>query len=450
MSNFTYSKGLYHAAVMTGNGGGKTKKKPTSKPVASIVKKEAESVAKKIPTKFEKSAPTQTGIVGKLSKYIGGFVKVGNRMNNSKAYNHDYYLKNKHKWQKKNKFKSWIDALSNSFSKTMKSVSHWVDVQSLVAKRRIQRLLGKSFNKKVKDIANPILHKYLYRIFRNGRWRYFYTDSEYHSFLNRVKRINGEHSVEDDAKAVNPNYDPFDPQSYLYSVNCATCSVMYDLRRRGYDVSAMDHFGNQDNGGMMMWQMEDLYEGNGERASGNFVSPVGIESIDMDDPYSQESREIARENCKKLYDELSTYPDGARGIMGMYWVSGGGHAISWEVVDGKAVIIDSQCNTIFDNPDDFANEYGEYVLWGVSEGVGGNAINDINERNGADTKDSDQSRYEVLRGFQYMRTDNANIREDVLKGAEYDADTPMLDVTENEFVYEVDTKKIDTKRHYNK
>lgn len=35
------------------------------------------------------------------SKYAGGFVQVGGRKNNSSAYNHDYYMKNKSKWLSK-------------------------------------------------------------------------------------------------------------------------------------------------------------------------------------------------------------------------------------------------------------------------------------------------------------------------------------------------------------
>lgn len=34
------------------------------------------------------------------SKYKGGFVSKNGRLNNSKEYNHDYYLKNKEKWNK--------------------------------------------------------------------------------------------------------------------------------------------------------------------------------------------------------------------------------------------------------------------------------------------------------------------------------------------------------------
>jgi len=55
------------------------------------------------------------------SKYSGGFTTVRGRLNNTKAYNHDYYLKNKSKWlryarkdkkpkPKYNKIQDWLGA----------------------------------------------------------------------------------------------------------------------------------------------------------------------------------------------------------------------------------------------------------------------------------------------------------------------------------------------------
>ena len=38
---------------------------------------------------------------GSKSKYSGGFKTVNGRKNNTSEYNHDYYQKNKHKWNKK-------------------------------------------------------------------------------------------------------------------------------------------------------------------------------------------------------------------------------------------------------------------------------------------------------------------------------------------------------------
>ena len=63
---------------------------------------------------------------------------------------------------------------------------------------------------------------------------------------NRTKReaefigaelIKGEHSIEDDLKAVNPNFT--EGRDGVWENNCQRCIVAYELRRRGIDVKAM-------------------------------------------------------------------------------------------------------------------------------------------------------------------------------------------------------------------
>ena len=48
------------------------------------------------------------------------------------------------------------------------------------------------------------------------------------------KRINVFHTINEDLKAVNPNYKP----NTEWSRNCQRCAPTYELRRRGYDVTA--------------------------------------------------------------------------------------------------------------------------------------------------------------------------------------------------------------------
>lgn len=49
------------------------------------------------------------------------------------------------------------------------------------------------------------------------------------------KMISGPHSIMDDIKATNPNWDP---KNYKYNSNCQRCVPTYEMRRRGYDVTA--------------------------------------------------------------------------------------------------------------------------------------------------------------------------------------------------------------------
>jgi hypothetical protein len=50
------------------------------------------------------------------------------------------------------------------------------------------------------------------------------------------ERIEGEHSLQQDLAAVNPNLGTGKPE---YALNCGDCIVAYEMRRRGFDVEAM-------------------------------------------------------------------------------------------------------------------------------------------------------------------------------------------------------------------
>ncbi len=53
------------------------------------------------------------------SKYQGGFQTVNGRLNNTSAYNHDYYIRNKYRWKqyskKHNKPKKKYNAVQDWF-----------------------------------------------------------------------------------------------------------------------------------------------------------------------------------------------------------------------------------------------------------------------------------------------------------------------------------------------
>lgn len=127
------------------------------------------------------------------------------------------------------------------------------------------------------------------------------------------KIIVGEHSIDEDMRAVNPNYRgtvvPGTTQ------NCTLCSYTYDMRRRGYDVTAKPS------------------------VTGNFTDTL------MADLYKGGHVDVIRKNDWNLvYSEAAKkYPEGSRGVVSVYSPFGG-HAMAWEIQDGKLVIIDAQRN----------------------------------------------------------------------------------------------------------
>lgn len=132
---------------------------------------------------------------------------------------------------------------------------------------------------------------------------------------NPPKAIVGEHSVEDDMKAVNPNYSEGSVPGT--SSNCVLCSVTYDLRRRGYDVTAKP----STKGYNPKRLTNELYEGARQDTIGG---------KDFDDVFAKAAKK---------------YPEGSRGVVGVHHMFASfGHEMAWEIHNGKMEIIDAQTN----------------------------------------------------------------------------------------------------------
>lgn len=238
------------------------------------------------------------------SKYKGGFIKG----KNTSEYNHDYYIHNRDKW--KTDIKRGIQIAADKLSDLYRFVSSKLNQNEAIFPEKIGSESGEVTNIKTKT-GN---HKYLYRVTYHGRYRYFYSETEYYSFMKNVSKKNGDWSIEEDCAAVNPDY----PKEG-YTLNCGSCSIAYDIRKRGYDVSATERYGT------LKSDVPKIYK-NGKWSN-----------------YPKEKKN----NVRSLTNRLSRYENGARGIIDVNWSDGsGGHLMNWEVVNGTVYFIDAQSNTI--------------------------------------------------------------------------------------------------------
>lgn len=141
------------------------------------------------------------------------------------------------------------------------------------------------------------------------------------------KRLEGDHDIEKDAKAVNPQ---FDHDSFELSHNCTCCAHAYEMRCRRYDVEANPL--TRENAYLQYrperaWNNPDIQttEGNGK---------ADIES------------------------KMNEWGDGARAEIVVFWKVGDGHIFSAEQVDGKTKFVDSQT---VNQPDSYKNP-GDYFV----------------------------------------------------------------------------------------
>ena len=145
---------------------------------------------------------------------------------------------------------------------------------------------------------------------------------------------NSPSSIEDDCKKVNPDFSFYNPDT---SENCGLCSVAYDMRRRGYDVTAgFSHTGT------LPQDFREMYKGvrtrhlYGDRVVANNRMAGGM------------TADAAKRVIKRLNTGKNT-----RGLLSVGWsYSRGGHAMAYEVLgNGELLIICPQTNKVYKGND---------------------------------------------------------------------------------------------------
>ena len=144
-------------------------------------------------------------------------------------------------------------------------------------------------------------------------------------------------TLDEDMAVINENYDRSNPDT---SKNCGLCTLAYDLRRRGYDVEAMEMATD-----MTVIDTAKCYEPiRGEEQ--HYLESIHTTGDIVENATG--SRSLNGVDGDKLGEyleqELLGYGEGARGELGVYWTQGGGHSVAWEVENNMVVIRDCQTN----------------------------------------------------------------------------------------------------------
>lgn len=167
-------------------------------------------------------------------------------------------------------------------------------------------------------------------------------------------------------KAVNPNYD-VDGVTLNYTMNCAICTLTYDMRQRGYDVEAGPlPFVNEETGEvftedfdiMDMWSADENEVKLGVNTMFNMDSGIPswyknttakdfVSYQEVCDKYgiaNDGSNDSVPAVINAVKKEMLSCGNGAYGNFGVTWNSGSGHSMAWEVSNGKLTIRDCQTN----------------------------------------------------------------------------------------------------------
>lgn len=151
--------------------------------------------------------------------------------------------------------------------------------------------------------------------------------------FSELKKLDKKQSSDEHQKTINEGYEH--GQKYDYSMNCSFCTAAYDLRKRGYDVEA--------NPISMVesYTIEDVctwYKG------AKSVSKAEVESRYRNNYTGNQKDALNKREI--LIEELKQHGEGARGHLALYWTTGGGHDVIWEVENGEVLIRDCQTGEV--------------------------------------------------------------------------------------------------------
>lgn len=143
---------------------------------------------------------------------------------------------------------------------------------------------------------------------------------------------NKEMTSKEDLKKVNPAFNPnfTTKNSEGTRNNCMLCTTAYDLRRRGFNVTAI-----KTDRGFMNSDIKKWYPKVEEK---KHIVPEG-KAI------------LSRDYTNQILDNLSKEQN-SRGNLTLSWKNGGGHSIAYEVNNGKVTLLDGQINKIYNNSKD--------------------------------------------------------------------------------------------------
>lgn len=145
---------------------------------------------------------------------------------------------------------------------------------------------------------------------------------------------NKEFSEAEDMAAVNPEYTNLNTDT---KNNCMLCSTTYELRRRGYDVTANKAGNGYVDNTVKLWF-------DGANMSDKITAP---------DNKNSQTKAMYGQNkglTEAVVSELSKQPVGARGNLCVAWGGGGAHSIVYEVTNSGVILRDCQINKVYTDP----------------------------------------------------------------------------------------------------
>lgn len=118
-----------------------------------------------------------------------------------------------------------------------------------------------------------------------------------------------------------------------YSSNCQRCVVAYELRRRGYGVTAQPTYKGDQKPKVAFTSKDGRING---RWMGAFQGAKAI-NVGTKQRNNAEGKVVSNINKK-----MRGFGNGSRGVVAVYWKNGGGHVFNVENKNGKIKAVEAQ------------------------------------------------------------------------------------------------------------
>ena len=195
--------------------------------------------------------------------------------------------------------------------------------------------------------------------------------------LDKLKIIDRKNvgSTKEETSKINPDYDPTNPAT---SENCGFCAVAWVLRKKGYDVEAKQDLAGDWNDGphgttgtydaqrekMFIDPINSIHTTYDGKKTKTKVTPTEKTNVIADElqnvnQYTSSSQykdvvdimynkygDLDRKTFEKHAEEiiLKESKNNDYGMLAVNWVIGGGHALNYQVENGKVMVYDGQVN----------------------------------------------------------------------------------------------------------
>ena len=204
--------------------------------------------------------------------------------------------------------------------------------------------------------------------------------------LDIIDRKNVGTTKEETAK-INPDYDPTNPET---SMNCGFCSVAWILRKKGYDVEAKhdmvgdwndDEYGSRGTNTLQLKRMfvdplkstktvtvnsgplglkltkktvpnyadkeEYPFEHMYDKNLNEYIGSTAYTSVvaKVEEEYGNKNQKTFEKHAEEII--LKESKNNNYGMLTVSWKIGGGHALNYQVENGKVMVYDGQVNKTY-------------------------------------------------------------------------------------------------------